>query len=64
MESEARRSYKLCSYKKKKECSDDDGGYCPLCEGSIWYDTVESFEGRKTDDQSHAEVGDEVVKPT
>ena len=25
---------------------------------------MESFEGRKTDDQSHAEVGDEVVKPT
>ena len=31
---------------------------------SISCDTVESFEGRKTDDQSHAEVGDEVVKPT
>ena len=25
---------------------------------------MESIEGRKTDDQSHAEVGDEVVKPT
>ena len=25
---------------------------------------MESFEGRKTDDQSHAEVGDKVVKPT
>ena len=25
---------------------------------------MESFEGRKTDDQIHAKVGDEVVKPT
>ena len=43
MESEARRSYKLCSYKKKKECID----FCQILRGGGGRGGPKSFSMQK-----------------